>query len=64
MTEQERKNQEEKDRYRFGAYHWEDKGKSESNNPTDDYYTVPVNPDYEKPEPIWWGKKATSEQPL
>jgi hypothetical protein len=64
MPTDKEKEQEKKDRYRFSGYHWVDGGKSESNNPTDDYYEVPVNPDYKHPEPIWWGKQDVSKQPL
>jgi len=58
MTEKEKKEQEKikKDRYRFSADHWEDNGK--------ELWVVPINSDYTRPQPVWWGKKATSTQPL
>jgi len=62
MTPEEQ--QIEKDRYRFSAYHWVDTSKSVSNNPKDDCYTVPINIEYARSQPVWWGKKAISTQPL
>jgi len=59
MTEQE-----EKDFYRFYGYRWTRTDKSVSNSPKDDYYEVPVAPDYKRLQPLWWGQKATSKQPL
>ena len=55
MSDIEDKKQEEKDRYRFGGYHWEDNGKND--------LFVPNDSIKRKPEPLWWGKKATWSLP-
>jgi len=61
MTPEEQKAQEEKDRYRFSGDRWTDNGKSEQSDGEEDFWTVPVNSDYTRHQPVWWGKKAISK---